>query len=329
MEKTLLMFPLLILTFFSVSCNCESLYTHYYRESCPLAEEIVRQNVASVLYTDPLMAAALLRLHFHDCFVLGCDASVLLDDTLDIVSEKQATPNKNSLRGFEVIDQIKAALEEACPLTVSCADILALAARDAVELRGGPGWEVELGRRDSLEASFSGANQFIPAPNFTLEQLIANFHSHGLDIQDLVALSGGHTIGRSRCLSFRSRIYNPQTYEEQKYYDRSYVFRRTLSSICPESGRDNGLAPLDFKTSRRFDNQYYHNILEGRGLLESDGALVSEDPDGDAVRLVWAYALSQPLFFRDFVNSIIKMGSISVLTGDGGEIRRNCRFINL
>ena len=62
----------------------------------------------------------------------GCDASVLLDNYEDIVSEKQAVPNLNSLRGFDVIDEIKYILEEACPLTVSCADILAMAARDAV-----------------------------------------------------------------------------------------------------------------------------------------------------------------------------------------------------
>jgi peroxidase len=59
---------------------------------------------------------------------------VLLDDDIagNFVGEKTANPNNNSLRGFNVVDDIKAKLEKACPGVVSCADILALAARDSV-----------------------------------------------------------------------------------------------------------------------------------------------------------------------------------------------------
>jgi len=64
----------------------------------------------------------------------GCDASVLLDDTENFVGEKTAAPNVNSLRGFDVINEIKSELEVVCPQTVSCADILATAARDSVLL---------------------------------------------------------------------------------------------------------------------------------------------------------------------------------------------------
>ncbi|VAH59965.1 unnamed protein product [Triticum turgidum subsp. durum] len=110
------------------------LFPQFYDNSCPKAKEMVHSIVAQAVARETRMAASLVRLHFHDCFVKGCDASVLLDNSTNIISEKGSNPNKNSLRGFEVVDQIKAALEAACPGTVSCADILALAARDSTIL---------------------------------------------------------------------------------------------------------------------------------------------------------------------------------------------------
>jgi hypothetical protein len=62
----------------------------------------------------------------------GCDASVLLNDTSTFTGEQGAIPNQNSLRGFTVIDSIKSQVEAVCNQTVSCADILAVAARDSV-----------------------------------------------------------------------------------------------------------------------------------------------------------------------------------------------------
>lgn len=64
--------------------------------------------------------------------IQGCDGSLLLDDTNNFTSEKSANPNKNSIRGFDVIDKIKAAVENACLGVVSCADILAVTGRDSV-----------------------------------------------------------------------------------------------------------------------------------------------------------------------------------------------------
>jgi Peroxidase len=64
----------------------------------------------------------------------GCDGSVLLDDSDSIQSEKDALPNNNSLRGFDVVDDIKTAVENVCPGVISCADILALAAEISVNL---------------------------------------------------------------------------------------------------------------------------------------------------------------------------------------------------
>ncbi|XP_022952812.1 peroxidase 20 isoform X1 [Cucurbita moschata] len=300
----------------------------YYKETCPFVEDIIRRQVEIAVLKDPRMAASLLRLHFHDCFVMGCDASILLDSNDEMVSEKQAAPNLNSLRGFDVIDEIKYILEDACPYTVSCADILTIAARDAVELRGGPGWQVLLGRKDSLKASFDGANKYIPSPNSSLETLIANFHEQGLDVYDLVALSGSHTIGKARCLSFRQRAYQTSPEEEYDRYERYNTYRRVLRSICPETGQDQRVAPLDFRTPARFDNHYFLNILEGKALLGSDNVLITQDHEGEITRQVWSYASDQTLFFASFVKSIVKMGNINVLTANLGEVRTNCRFTN-
>ena len=66
--------------------------------------------------------------------VQGCDGSVLLDDTITLQGEKKASTNINSLEGFKIIDRIKTKIESECPGIVSCADILTIAARDAVLL---------------------------------------------------------------------------------------------------------------------------------------------------------------------------------------------------
>ncbi|CAL9763135.1 unnamed protein product, partial [Musa acuminata subsp. burmannicoides] len=106
----------------------------FYAGTCPNLQQIVRSTMAQAVNKEPRMAASILRLFFHDCFVNGCDASILLDDTAAFTGEKNASPNRNSARGYEVIDAIKSNVEAACRATVSCADVLALAARDGVAL---------------------------------------------------------------------------------------------------------------------------------------------------------------------------------------------------
>ncbi|OMO73271.1 Plant peroxidase [Corchorus capsularis] len=114
--------------------RCLKLSSSFYDSTCPDASTIVRSKIEEALQSDSRIAASLLRLHFHDCFVDGCEASLLLDNSDTIQSEKDALPNNNSARGFDVVDNIKAELEKACPMTVSCADLLALAAQASVSL---------------------------------------------------------------------------------------------------------------------------------------------------------------------------------------------------
>lgn len=144
----------------------------------------------------------------------------------------------------------------------------------------------------------------------------------------LYCAKGSHTIGKARCLSFRQRIYQMNPEEEHDRYKRYNTFRRTLRSICPETGQDQRTAPLDFRTPARFDNQYFLNILQGKGLLGSDNVLITQDHEGEIRRQIWSYASDQTIFFDSFVKSIVKMGNINVLIAHQGEVRRNCRFIN-
>ncbi|XAR73827.1 Peroxidase [Bertholletia excelsa] len=297
----------------------------FYDHSCPKAQEIVKSVVAKAVAREARMAASLLRLHFHDCFVQGCDASVLLDSGGGIISEKGSVPNRNSARGFEVLDEIKSALEKECPSTVSCADILTLAARDSTAISGGPSWVVPLGRRDSRSASLSGSNNNIPAPNNTFQTILTKFKRQGLDIVDLVALSGSHTIGDARCTSFRQRLYNQSgNGKADSTLDPSYASQ--LRNRCPRSGGDQNLFFLDFVSPTKFDNSYFKLLLASKGLLSSDQVLVTRSQQSKA--LVKKYAENVELFFDQFAKSMIKMGNISPLTGSRGEIRKNCRKMN-
>ncbi|KAI3517491.1 hypothetical protein L1887_16706 [Cichorium endivia] len=296
------------------------LSTNFYSRSCPNLLPTVKSAVQSAISKETRMGASLLRLHFHDCFVNGCDGSILLDDTSSFTGEKRAAPNFRSARGFEVVDNIKSAVEKACPGVVSCADILAITARDSVAILGGPSWNVKLGRRDSRTASQAAANSSIPPPTSSLSQLVSSFNRAGLSAKDMVALSGSHTIGQARCTNFRARIYN-----ETNNLDASFATSRR--SNCPRatgSGDDN-LAPLDIQSPTAFNNDYYKNLINQRGLLHSDQQLFN---GGSADSTVRQYSSNPRLFSSDFAAAMIKMGDNKPLTGSSGEIRKNCRRTN-
>ncbi|XP_042487623.1 peroxidase 60-like [Macadamia integrifolia] len=123
----------LVLIKFACLCNGE-LQVGYYKGKCPHnrtdVEAIVRNSVNSQFGLNPAIIPQLIRLQFHDCFVRGCDASILLDGNS---TEKTASTNENVL-GFDVIDRKKSAVEAQCPGVVSCADIIIMATREVVSL---------------------------------------------------------------------------------------------------------------------------------------------------------------------------------------------------
>ncbi|KAK6247853.1 hypothetical protein QUC31_019418 [Theobroma cacao] len=293
----------------------------FYAKTCPNVSSIVRSVLQNAQQNDIWIFPKLVRLHFHDCFVHGCDASLLLNGT---DSEKTATPNL-STGGYSVIDDIKTALEHSCPRVVSCADILALAAQISVSLAGGPTWEVPLGRRDG-RAAHREAIRAIPSAHESLNNITAKFKIMGLDSTDLVALSGVHTFGRAQCSSFMDRLYNFKgSGKSDPTLNATYL--KALTQLCPKGRDGRSLIDLDESTSLTFDNNYFLNLQNHRGLLQSDQELFSTS-GADTVAIVNRFANSQSQFFDSFAKSMVKMGNISPLTGSNGEIRSDCRKIN-
>ncbi|CAF1700516.1 BnaCnng48990D [Brassica napus] len=299
----------------------------FYFRTCPRVFDIIGNIIVREMGSDPRITASLLRLHFHDCFVNGCDASILLDTSASFRTEKDALPNANSARGFNVIDRMKTQIERACPRTVSCADILTIASQVSVVLSGGPSWSVPLGRRDGLQAFFDGANTLLPSPFFTLDELKASFAFAGLNrTSDLVALSGAHTFGRAQCQLVTPRLYNfNNTNGPDPSIDTTYLTQ--LRALCPENGDGTVVANFDPVTPNTFDNQYYTNLRNGRGLIQSDQELFST-PQADTIPLVEQYSSNRSVFFKAFVEAMIRMGDLQSLTGNQGQIRLNCRVVN-
>ncbi|KAA8518345.1 hypothetical protein F0562_015772 [Nyssa sinensis] len=244
----------------------------FYGSTCPQAESIVRQVVQKRFSTDRSITAALLRMHFHDCFVRGCDASILIDSTKSKSSEKDAGPNL-TVRGFEIIDGAKKSLEAACPSTVSCADIITLATRDAVVLAGGPNYNATTGRRDGLVSDPSEVN--LPGPTFSVSQALQAFTAKGLTLTEMVTLLGAHTVGVAHCVFFRDRLSNFQgTQKPDPSMDPTLAAK--LLKTCGTKSRPLNADPtvfLDQNTSFVVDNQFYNQILLKRGILQIDQEL--------------------------------------------------------
>ncbi|CAH9088277.1 unnamed protein product [Cuscuta epithymum] len=319
MWQPLLIFFLLNLP--AVPAEMVELRRGFYSQRCPEAESIVKNVMLKNMIREPRSAASVMRLQFHDCFVNGCDASVLLDDTPTMLGEKLSLSNINSLRSFEVVDEVKDAVERACPGVVSCADILIMAARDAIVLSGGPYWDVNLGRLDSLTASQQDSDDIMPSPRANATSLIHLFTTLNLSVQDLVALSGSHSLGQGRCFSIVFRLYN-QSGSGKPDPAIDPEFREKLDRLCPLGGDGNVTGDLD-ATPEVFDNQYFKDLVAGKGFLNSDETLFTSPETRDYVVM---YSQNQEAFFQAFIEGMIKMGDLQ--SGRPGEIRTNCRLVN-
>ncbi|KAI5058440.1 hypothetical protein GOP47_0026610 [Adiantum capillus-veneris] len=298
----------------------------FYIHTCPSLESIVKTSMLRSTATSRIALQAVLRLFFHDCFVEGCDASILIASHA-VATERDALPNRSLAGdGFRAISEAKALVEIECPGVVSCADILAIAARDAVSLASGSTWPVLKGRKDGMISLASRVENNLPGPNSNVDQLKALFRSKGLDIMDIVALSGAHTLGFAHCRFFRNRLYHfNATLAMDPVLDRQFAaFLRTRCSMNLSSDM-NTVQALDWSSPFSFDSSYFSNLQAGKGLLASDEVLWTDSRTKGIVR---AFAQNQASFFAAFASSMVKLGNVGVKMGSQGQIRKDCRAFN-
>lgn len=255
----------------------------------------------------------------------GCDASILLDSTPGNRAEKDADLNK-ALHSFEVIDAAKAAIEAACPGVVSCSDILAFAARESAALSGNIFYEVPAGRRDGIVSLATEVELNLPAASFNAAQLIERFAAKKLTPDELVTLSGAHSLGVAHCSAFTHRFYNFSAASDTDPA-LSPAYAALIRNTCALNGKGtaNTEVWLDLLTPKTLDNSYYSGLRLGFGLLGSDQALMG-DPDLSAA--VEDNAKFAKKWAGKFGKAMVRMGSILELTANEGEIRANCRVVN-
>ncbi|KAL0421286.1 UNVERIFIED_CONTAM: Peroxidase 63 [Sesamum latifolium] len=317
-----LLLPLLLIFPFLLHPAHSKLTLDYYNKTCPKFAKIVQEVVVDKQLAIPTTAAGALRLFFHDCIVGGCDASLLITSNSFNTAERDHKLNQ-ALPGdaFDIVIRAKTKLELECPGIVSCSDILAEATRDLVTMVGGPYYTVLLGRKDSTDSRATDVEGHIAKPDMTLTHIIDLFAEKGFNVQEMVALTGAHTIGFSHCSEFANRIFS---FSKKQDHDPTMnpEYAKGLQKLCANYKTDTTIAAFnDPMTPGKFDNMYFQNLQKGLGLLASDEAMMFDPRTKPYVDL---YAANQTAFFEVFSRAMEKVSIHNVLTGNQGEVRKRC-----
>ncbi|KAM0962561.1 hypothetical protein ACFX13_022088 [Malus domestica] len=310
---------------FSIWVEGQGLSYNFYENSCPQVEAIVRAAIQPTFLTDPTSPAAFLRLMFHDCQVQGCDASILVDPNANVVPSEMAAGKNFGIRKRESINILKSMVELQCPQQVSCADILVLAAREAVVVSGGPQIKVALGRRDSPFApSYKLADSLLPSPTIGVDGMLQLFAKKGMTVEESVAIMGAHTLGVTHCLNILNRLN--QADEGGQVQGMTPGFEAFLRLNCPQGSlTSNTSFVLNDPTTLTFDNHYYNNVIGGHGVLRIDAEMVM---DPRTAMVVERFAANQDDFFQAFSSAFVKLSNSGVLTGNQGVVRKSCNAID-
>ncbi|KAK4708675.1 hypothetical protein R3W88_029600 [Solanum pinnatisectum] len=276
-------FSILLLS--CMQCHAQ-LSATFYDNTCPNALNTIRTSIRQAV-------SYWLKDYSYVFLLHGCDASILLNETTSMISEKTALPNLGSVRGYGVIEDAKAEIGKICPGWFHV---------------GGPSWTVKLGRRDSTTASKTVAETDLPNPFDPLDTLISGFANKGLNTRDMPK---------------HNAFYSVNTYGNGTDIDAS--FASTRRRACPQEGENGNLAPLDLVTPNQLVDNYFKNLIDEKGLLQSDQVLFN---GGSTDSIVTEYSNSPRAFSSDFAAAMIKMGDITPLTDQNGIIRSVCASVN-
>ncbi|XP_021727645.1 probable L-ascorbate peroxidase 3 [Chenopodium quinoa] len=212
-------------------------------------------------------APSMLRLAWHDAGTY--DAKTKTggpNGSIRTKYEMEHRANRGLKTAVALCEEIKAKHPK-----ITYADLYQLAGVVAVEVTGGPTIDFVPGRVDSTESPEEGR---LPNADLGAAHLREVFYRMGFTDKDIVALSGGHTLG--------------EAHKETSGYEGPWT-----------------------KDPMKFDNSYYVELLNGerRGLLKlpTDKALV-EDPRFR--RYVELYAKDEDAFFRDYAESHKKLSEL-------------------
>ncbi|CAF2032268.1 unnamed protein product [Brassica oleracea var. botrytis] len=225
-----------------------------------------RRDLRSII-SSKNCAPIMLRLAWHDAGTYDAQSKTGGPNG-SIRNEEEYTHGANS--GLKIALELCEGVKAKHP-KITYADLYQLAGVVAVEVTGGPDISFQPGRKDSNVCPREGR---LPDAKKDFQHLRDVFYRMGLSDKDIVALSGGHTLGRAH--PERSGFDGPWTQE-----------------------------PL------KFDNSYFVELLKGEseGLLKlpSDKTLL-EDPEFR--RYVELYAKDEDAFFRDYAESHKKLSEL-------------------
>ncbi|XP_057959729.1 putative L-ascorbate peroxidase 6 isoform X2 [Malania oleifera] len=221
--------------------------------------QLIKEEVKKVLSKGK--AAGVLRLVFHDAGTFDVDEnSGGMNGS--IIYELERPENAGLKKSLQIVEKAKNEVDLIQP--ASWADMIAVAGAEAVSVCGGPKIPVQIGRLDLTAPDPEGK---LPQESLDASGLKRCFQRKGLSTQELVALSGAHTLGNKG-------FGNPTV------FDNSY-FQVLLEKPWMSSA---GMASMIG--------------------LPTDHALVEDD---ECLRWITRYANNQNMFFEDFRNAYIKL----------------------